>query len=206
MLAVTPDDKSEPQNSDVKTFREMWQAKHSSPPTDKKAKLKAASSVMNTMRYYVVVGHDRSLKNVFAEAKVIPLLPDPDCPDQWQDQWTDQGIMETVRRVLCSEATGRYRYDQPTALAAIAAATLFSDNREEFNFVCGLYKGAYPSEIKSVLGHVWKHRVAIKGDNSSDKPSAKEFSRMLRWMFYRLRPHYEELMRFLDDQVLRPES
>ena len=185
------------------TFREVWSTRRfHSLPTDKKAKLKAASSLMNTMRYYGVVGlGGRGLKDVFAETKVVPLLPDPNCPEQWPDQH----LVEPVRRVLCDNTNGQYRYGL-TALAAIAAATVFSDNRKEFEFVCGLYKGAYPSEIRDILGHIWKHRVAVKGDDTSDKPKPTEFKRILRWMYHHLRPHHEELMHFFDDQILQPET
>jgi hypothetical protein len=79
---------------------------------------------------------------------------------------------------------------------------MFADTREEFEFISGRYKGAYESNIKRVFGHHWKHRLAVKGE-ASDKPTAAEFRRVLRWMYFRLRPHREEMMQFLDGQVLR---
>lgn len=186
---------------DTTTFREVWSSRHFHfPARDKKDKLKAAQALVNTMRYHTVVGSGgKLLKDVFAESVVIPLLPDPSRPEQWQDQWTDAHIRDVVWRALCNEDG---QYNEPTVLATIAAASMFADTKDEFYFICGSYKGGYQSEIKRTLGHHWKCRLAIKGEES-DKPTAAEFRRVTLWMHYRLRPHYEKMMQFLDGQVLR---
>jgi hypothetical protein len=71
-----------------RSARSGAQAISTGPPRDKKYKLKAASSLMNTIRYHAVVGSGRTLKDTFADAVVIRLLPDPNRPEQWTDQAT----------------------------------------------------------------------------------------------------------------------
>jgi hypothetical protein len=75
------------------TFREMWHARHPEPPSDRITAFKAASNLMNALRFHVVVSSGKPLKDVFVTEKVIPLLPDPNVPEQW----LDQHCMEIIR-------------------------------------------------------------------------------------------------------------
>jgi hypothetical protein len=184
------------------TFREYWNSRHFDPTLpDKKARLKAADALLKTMRYYNVVGKNGKLTDVFVKSQVIPLLPDPNIMEQWQEQWQNPEMMNVVRRILC-DVNGHY--DQPATLSAVASASIFANTRDEFLFMSGQYKGAYPSEIKNVLNHLWKYRVAIKEQENGDKPSAKQFNRMLKWMYHTLRPHHQNFMMFFNQQVLYP--